>query len=172
MKRITFILICLFLVVFCFSIATALAIPSPEEQRQSFIECAQSFLGVPYKYGGLTEEGFDCSGFIYTVAKNSLHISLPRRSEDLYLKTEPVSDEERQPGDILFFKANTHINHAAIYLGDDQIIHAVSDGPKTGVIISSIHEDYWERTYVSTRRFLPRISENLIKISDNNVTTE
>ena len=171
MKRITFILICLFLVVFCFSIATALAIPSPEEQRQSFIECAQSFLGVPYKYGGLTEEGFDCSGFIYTVAKNSLHISLPRRSEDLYLKTEPVSDEERQPGDILFFKADTRINHAAIFLGDDQIIHAVSDGPKTGVIISSLHEDYWERTYVSTRRFLPRISENLIKITDITVTT-
>lgn len=172
MKRITFVLICVFLVLFCLSIATALALPSPEEQRQSFIDCAQSFLGVPYKYGGLSEEGFDCSGFIYTVAKNSLHISLPRRSEDLYLKTEPVSDEERQPGDILFFKADTRINHAAIYLGGDQIIHAVSDGPRTGVIISSIHEDYWEKTYVSTRRFLPRISENLIKITDNNVTTE
>ena len=172
MKKITFVLICLGSLLFCFSIATALALPSPLEQRQSFIDCAYGFLGVPYKYGGLTKEGFDCSGFIYAVAKNSLNISLPRRSEDLYLKTEPVSDDERQPGDILFFKAGAHINHAAIYLGDDQIIHAVSDGPRTGVIISSIHEDYWKRTYVSTRRFLPRISENLIKITDNNVTTE
>ena len=61
---------------------------SPEEQRTVFIEQCKAYLGTPYKYGGISKTGMDCSGLIFTSAKQALGIKLPRRAEDLYNATE------------------------------------------------------------------------------------
>ncbi len=128
---------------------------SPEEQRTVFIEQCKEYLGTPYKYGGISKTGMDCSGLIFTSAKQSLGIKLPRRAEDLYNATERLEKEQLQPGDFLFFKAANTVNHAAVYLGNDEFIHAASDGPKTGVIISKLTDSYWNTTFVGCGKFLP-----------------
>ena len=128
---------------------------TPEEQRTLFLEQCRQYLGTPYKYGGISKTGMDCSGFIYTSAKQSLGIKLPRRAEDLYNATERLEKEQLQPGDFLFFKAANTVNHAAVYIGDDEFIHSASDGPKTGVIISKLSDSYWNTTFVGCGKFLP-----------------
>ena len=128
---------------------------TPEEQRTLFLEQCKQYLGTPYKYGGISKTGMDCSGFIFTSAKQSLGIKLPRRAEDLYNATERLEKEQLQPGDFLFFKAANTVNHAAVYLGDDEFIHSASDGPKTGVIISKLSDSYWNTTFVGCGKFLP-----------------
>lgn len=158
MKKLT-ILMPLFILAFCiFFTAKGFAAPTAFEQRALFIEHCKTYLGTPYKYGGLTKNGMDCSGFIYTAAKESIELKLPRRSEDLYLSCEKISKDEMQPGDFLFFKASTRINHAAVYIGNGEFIHAASDGPKTGVVISTFDENYWARTYTASGRILPEVS--------------
>lgn len=128
---------------------------SPEEQRTMFIDQCKAYLGTPYKYGGISKTGMDCSGLIFTSAKQSLGIKLPRRAEDLYNSTERLEKEQLQPGDFLFFKAANTVNHAAVYLGDGEFIHSASDGPKTGVIISKMTDSYWDTTFVGCGKFLP-----------------
>ena len=128
---------------------------TPEEQRTLFLEQCKQYLGTPYKYGGISKTGMDCSGFIFTSAKQSLGIKLPRRAEDLHNATERLEKEQLQPGDFLFFKAANTVNHAAVYLGDDEFIHSASDGPKTGVIISKLSDSYWNTTFVGCGKFLP-----------------
>ena len=128
---------------------------SPEEQRTVFIEQCKAYLGTPYKYGGISKTGMDCSGLIFTSAKQALGIKLPRRAEDLYNATERLEKDQLQPGDFLFFKAASTVNHAAVYLGNDEFIHAASDGPKTGVIISKLSDSYWNTTFVGCGKFLP-----------------
>lgn len=143
------ILLCMTLVLACAQNYT------PEEQRTLFLEQCKSYLGTPYKYGGITASGMDCSGFIYTSAKESLGMKLPRRAEDLYNATEHIDKSQLQPGDFLFFKAASTVNHAAVYLGNDQFIHSASDGPNTGVIISNLSDSYWNTTFVGCGKFLP-----------------
>ena len=149
--------ICFIFLIFCI-IQTACGL-SPQEQRERFIEQCKSYLGTPYKYGGTNKNGMDCSGFIFTSAKESLGLNLPRRSEDLFNSLEHIEKADLQPGDLLFFKASTRINHAAVYLGENNFIHAASDGPKTGVIISNLDESYWKQTFAGCAKLLPHLSE-------------
>lgn len=126
------------------------------EARSKMIAYSKEFIGVPYVYGGDTKSGMDCSGFIFTVVNDSLGIKLPRSTSGLYAGVRIIDDKEREPGDLVFFKTvGSKISHVGLYLGRDHFIHAASDGPNTGVIVSSLKESYWGRTYACTGRFLP-----------------
>lgn len=128
--------------------------PNPLSTRDAFIKKARTYLGTPYKLGGISRAGMDCSGFVYTVASESLGISLPRRAQDMATYCTKISDAAREPGDLLFFGSVNEISHVAIYLGAGTFIHAASDGPRTGVIISDLGETYWRKTYRFAGRFL------------------
>lgn len=129
--------------------------------RDKMISYSKQFVGVPYLYGGIDKNGMDCSGFIFTVARESIGFQLPRSTSALYAAVRIINDSEKEPGDLLFFKtAGNKISHVGLYLGNNQFIHSASDGPNTGVIISSLKESYWNRTYVGTGQFLPPTREN------------
>lgn len=128
--------------------------PNPRSTRDVFIKTARSYIGTPYTLGGISRSGMDCSGFIYTVASESLSLALPRRAQDMATYCTKISDEAREPGDLLFFGSTNTISHVAIYLGVGTFIHAASDGPRTGVIISDLGETYWRKTYQFAGRFL------------------
>jgi hypothetical protein len=67
-----------------------------------------------------------------------------------------INESQKEAGDILFFRTvGTKISHAGLYLGNDQFIHSASDGPNTGVIISSLKETYWKTTYAGAGQILP-----------------
>ena len=132
----------------------------PQSKRELFIETARSWLGVPYLPGGTTNKGFDCSGFVYRAALEGPGLDIPRTVISIYSRSEHIPDDARQPGDLLFFNTTGKLSHVAIYLGGGTFIHAASDGPRTGVIISNLSEEYWNNAYLYAGRILPQ--EDLI----------
>ena len=97
-------------------------------KRQSVLNYAAQFLGVPYVYGGSTPSGFDFSGFTSYVFKNTVG-SIPRVAQAQYDATTRVSRDDLLPGDLVFFGSSTSsISHVGIYVGSNQFIHAPSTG--------------------------------------------
>ena len=145
--------------VFLFFIAVNPKVPcaASEEssKRLALINNALRYLGTPYRYGGRTRKGMDCSGFVCRSVFDILSLQLPRRSDAIAETAKKIPDSAVQPGDLLFFNTTGRISHTGIYLGAGQFIHSASDGPQTGVIISSIQEAYWKKAY----RFAGRILE-------------
>jgi probable lipoprotein NlpC len=127
------------------------------DARNKVINAAVKYENVPYLYGGITRSGLDCSGFIYVSFKDALGVSTPRSSTSLYAWTEIISLDKAQPGDLLFFKTTNSgsISHVAIYLGNRRFIHSASSGPSTGVIYSTLDEQYWKRSYAAAGRVFP-----------------
>lgn len=120
--------------------------------RELFIRTARTYLGTPYVSGGTGRQGMDCSGLVYRAALEGPGTEVPRTVVSLSGASEHIDDSAMEPGDLLFFNTTGRLSHVGIYLGGGTFIHAASDGPRTGVIISSLDEDYWKRTYVYAGR--------------------
>jgi len=127
------------------------------EARNRVIAAAKRYENAPYRYGGMTASGMDCSGFICLSFKDALGVTLPRSSSALYSWVEKIPVDKAQPGDLLFFKTDNtgNITHVALYLGNRRFIHAASAGSNTGVIYSSLDESYYSRTFAGAGRALP-----------------
>jgi hypothetical protein len=113
---------------------------------------AKQYLGVPYKWGGTTPSGFDCSGFVYYVLR-SQGIEVSRTQTAMYAQGTPVSKSNLQPGDVVFFQ-NTYkagLSHVGIYVGDGQFIHA----PSSGKVVSyaNLYTDYYIAHYYGAVRY-------------------
>ncbi len=132
---------------------------SPAEaqvMREKFVAESKKYVGSPYVYGAVGPDTFDCSGLVYFVARESIQKQLPRTAKALYNYCRIVPDKDKEIGDLLFFKTNNTapITHVGIYIGNNQFISAISDGPNTGVIISSLKQDYWKPKYVACGQFI------------------
>lgn len=100
--------------------------------RKETVEYALQFVGGRYVYGGSDPNtGVDCSGFTRYVMANSASISLPHSSGAQASQGQEVSQDQMQPGDLLFYSSGSRINHVAMYIGDGQIVHASTE--KTGI---------------------------------------
>lgn len=136
--------------------------------RKKFIDIGMDFKGTEYVWGGKTPRpGFDCSGLISYTAKQSLGIDIRGNAQDIYNQTSPIPLDEALPGDLIFFKGSTdsRITHVGIYLGKNPgendfgtqnlFLNAASSGPRTGVIISGLNENYWKKTFYACGRIIP-----------------
>jgi hypothetical protein len=125
--------------------------------RQRVIEASRRYEGVPYRYGGMTASGLDCSGFLGLSFRDALGVALPRSASALYSWVEKTPLERAQPGDFLFFRTDNtgNITHVALYLGNRRFIHAASAGAQTGVIYSNLSERYWADAYAGAGRAFP-----------------
>lgn len=132
------------------------------ELREKFLNMAMAQMGKPYVYGSRGPNSFDCSGFIYYSAKESLDLYLPTNSGEQYSYCDKIKDSERQAGDLVFFKDKSSgpVTHVGIYLDDLTFLSAASSGPRTGITISKFSEPYWSRTYFAAGRFLPSLSSS------------
>lgn len=115
----------------------------------------QKYDHVGYRYGGRSENGFDCSGFVSTVFNNLFEIKLPRSSRDMLNVGAVIPKEEMQVGDLVIFKPPGY-SHVGIYLGDGIFMHSST---KEGITKSSIDSTYWKKYYRATRRVLNPIKE-------------
>lgn len=112
---------------------------------------AARWIGTPYKTGGMTKSGADCSGFTLQVYRAVAGASLPHNSEMQFQLGRPVRATELMPGDLLFFQtgAKPQINHVGIYLGNKQFVHA---SLSQGVRYSSLTEAYYAQRFRGARR--------------------
>tara|TARA_B100000405_G_scaffold201289_1_gene141206 strand:- start:443 stop:985 length:543 start_codon:yes stop_codon:yes gene_type:complete len=116
-------------------------------------EVVRSYLGVPYKWGGVTREGMDCSAFVRATFRKTYGIELPRTSKQMYQLGDKVGKEKNlKPGDLVFFK-NTYsgngISHVGIYLGRGEFAHASSS---RGVTITPMSNPYFVKRYAGSKR--------------------
>jgi cell wall-associated NlpC family hydrolase len=121
--------------------------PVPDARYGGVVGIAMQYLGIPYKWGGASPEtGFDCSGFLmYVYAK--VGVSLPHNAAMQFGLGTPVSKEQLQPGDLVFFDG---LGHNGMYIGGGQFIHAPHSGDF--VKISSLSDSWYARTWVGARR--------------------
>ena len=145
-----------------------------KNKRSTLVTYAKGYIGVPYVYGGLDRTGIDCSGLIYTVARDSIKLQLPRTVAALYGFVKIIPDNQKEAGDLVFFKTvGDKISHVGIYVGNNQFIHAASDGPNTGVILSSLNESYWKEHYFAVGQILPStIIVSQPSLAGNSTTSE
>jgi cell wall-associated NlpC family hydrolase len=116
-------------------------------------EAAQHALGMigrPYRFGGSSPQGFDCSGLVqYSYALAGIRVS--RSVEDLWGNSRPVSSEQIRPGDLLFFHQEGKLNsHIGLYIGNDRFVHAPSSGKH--VSVASLANRYWRQHFSIARR--------------------
>jgi len=107
--------------------------------------------GTPYKWGGNSTRGVDCSGLVTQVYKNKFDLSLPRTSETQVTQGFRVSRNKLKVGDLVFFKTGRTTRHLGIYVGDNKFMHASSS---RGVIITSLNNSYWKPKYWQARRVI------------------
>jgi cell wall-associated NlpC family hydrolase len=130
---------------------TDTAQPAQGSRIQNLLQHALALLGTPYRWGGTSADGFDCSGLVGYVFHSALGIDLPRVSRDMARTGELITDRaDLSPGDLVFFGRKGRVSHVGIYVGEGRFLHA----PRTGrdVTVSSLESGYWSDKYMEARR--------------------
>lgn len=115
---------------------------------------ALQFVGVPYRYGGASPDGFDCSGFTRYVFAH-FGVKLPHGASPQLNCGVEVSRDNLQPGDLVFFHStyatSSPASHCGIYVGNGQFVHSASGGNR-GITVSNLSDSYYSRHYLTARR--------------------
>lgn len=109
---------------------------------------------VPYRYGGLSKQGIDCSGFVYLTYKDVFATELPRTSRQQANTGRLVSRNRLRAGDLVFFKTGKNQNHVGIFIENQKFLHVST---KKGVILSSLSNRYWSARYWKAVRILSEV---------------
>ena len=136
--------------------ASRLGFPIEEDDDWALMTEASTWMGVPYKYGGSTRAGVDCSGLTCAIYENAYGKKLHRRSIEQYQQdTKRIKQGKLRQGDLVFFSTSSgtpsadNVNHTGIYLRDGMFIHASSS---RGVVIDNLSSAYFARTWVGGGR--------------------
>ena len=123
--------------------------------KQQILNVAAESLGSPYRGGGTTPAGFDCSGFVkYTM--DQFDIALPRNSAEMAKTGKRILKKDAKPGDLIFFNTNgSNISHVGIVTENtDGVFKFIHSSPTRGVVYSSTSDGYYARTFVCVNRIL------------------
>lgn len=107
------------------------------------------WIGTPYKIGGHTRRGVDCSGFVQNLVGAVYGAYMARTAREQRDQCSPIRKEELREGDLVFFNTRGGISHVGVYLHNDKFVHASTSN---GVIISDLKETYWARRFVTAGR--------------------
>ena len=110
---------------------------------------ALGMVGKPYRYGAKGPDSFDCSGLVWYSFKHA-GITVPRTSAQQYAATQRVSLADARPGDLLFFGSRRDVSHVAIYLGNNQFVHAPSSGKR--VSVADMSASWYQKNFVAAGR--------------------
>jgi len=116
-------------------------------QRAAII--AREQVGVPYRYGGNSPNGFDCSGLVqYSYSRAGMRI--PRTTGQLWSATHSVARNDLQTGDLLFFSIDGKMSHVGLYVGGQRFVHAPSSGRT--VTVASLDSPYYDKAFIRAGR--------------------
>lgn len=111
---------------------------------------ALSLRGAPYRDGGITPDGFDCSGFVRYVYQQH-GVAMPRQVRDQFKVGKRINRDQLEPGDLVFFSTVAPgASHVGIVIGGDQFVHAPSE--KGVVRVESLSQQYWGSRFVGAKR--------------------
>ena len=118
--------------------------------RDQFLLDVVSYLGAPYRYGGVGKDGIDCSGFTSSVYASSVNMSLPRSAREQFSVGAAVEKDQLEFGDLVFFNTTGQSpSHVGIYLEDALFAHA---SVTSGVTISTLESTYYKKRFLGARR--------------------
>jgi len=126
-------------------------------RTKQLVEQAMTFLGTPYRRGGTSRQGVDCSGLV-GVLYGQQGLEMPRTAAEQFAGGTPVALGDLQPGDLVFFRDTYKrgISHVGIFLGEGRFIHAA--GHRRGTIVSELSRPYYRNRYAGARRIAPQQS--------------
>ncbi|HEX4917269.1 MAG TPA: NlpC/P60 family protein [Limnobacter sp.] len=111
----------------------------------------RAWRGVPYKLGGESKEGIDCSAFVQITLREHFGVAVPRTTLAQSKQGESVERVSIRPGDLLFFRTGPTRRHVGFYLGRGQFLHAST---RVGVTISRLDDAYWQKSFWTARRVM------------------
>lgn len=123
--------------------------PAPLAPARQAVDLATGLIGTPYRWGGATPAGFDCSGLVYYTFRKA-GVTVPRTSQQQFHLAQPVPLDDAQPGDLVFFGERGRISHVGIYLGDERFVHAPDRG--RAVSIATLSDGYYRRRFAGAGR--------------------
>lgn len=135
-----------------FKYAQLLDLPVESVINEKLFGFIEEWWGAPYRMGGNSKDGIDCSNFVNTLMAAVFQINLVGNSLQLFHQVKRLGKKgELQLGDLVFFAINRHrrISHVGIYLENDRFVHASSS---SGVMISDLKEPYWTKYYAGAGR--------------------
>lgn len=131
---------------------------------------ASTYLGTPYRYGGMTRKGIDCSAFVLSVFGAAAGLTLPRVAASQSQEGEAIDKENLQKGDLIFFSHGKRISHVGIVEnvteeGEVMFIHAATS---KGVMVSSLNDSYWGPKYRFAKRVINENGDNYNNLASTN----
>ncbi|MCX5817600.1 MAG: NlpC/P60 family protein [Proteobacteria bacterium] len=124
------------------------------DEKYMLVKVAKSFMGAPYRYGGESVRGLDCSAYVKKIY-DIFDVPLPRSAREQFNVGEKITKDDLAVGDLVFFRTKRYIKyptHVGIYIGEGNFIHSSSGYNKLGVKIDSLLSDFYGRTFIGAVR--------------------
>jgi lipoprotein Spr len=138
-----------FLPSYFFRYSVLLEIGVEKLTNKKLVEYIHQRYAVPYRIGGTSKEGIDCSAFVQGLASDAFAVQLPRTSRKQAAFCTDIDKNQLQEGDLVFFNTLGGISHVGLYINNNKFVHASTSN---GVIISDLDEPYWQRRFVKAGR--------------------
>ena len=127
--------------------------PTPTSEAEARLRAAASeWLGTPYRFGGTTKRGVDCSALVRAVYDGAFGLGLTRSTRTQVREGRPVGKHELRSGDLVFFRTGPNQRHVGIYLDGNRLLHASSS--QNRVLVDDLGRDHFQRTYWTARRLI------------------
>ncbi|MEX6314310.1 bifunctional murein DD-endopeptidase/murein LD-carboxypeptidase [Providencia manganoxydans] len=121
------------------------------DTKSKIMDQYANWKGVSYRLGGTTKSGVDCSSFVQRTFIEQFGVALPRTTSEQESSGKSVSRNSLKAGDLVLFKTGHRMKHVGIYIGDNKFVHASTS---SGVIVSEMTNEYWNKRYYAGRRII------------------
>ena len=125
--------------------------PGEENTGKTVVKLAEEYIGAPYRSGGTTTNGVDCSGLAFAVYRQ-VGVRLPRTSEAMARVGNHIDRNQLRAGDLVFFGSGSGVNHVGIYAESGEFIHASTRA--RSVRFDRLDNKYFRNRYIGARRVL------------------